>query len=144
MREVDPRSRVEVISRDECLVLLADACVGRLAFSANGFPDVLPVNYVLDGDAIVFATADGSKLAACMRGRVAFEVDSTDEGTRSGWSVVVHGEADVVTAAHNPVLLTRLHSLPLNPWADGERPHLVRITPNSITGRRIRTLHGAA
>ena len=137
MRLVDSRSHIEVIDRDECVRLLRTQVVGRIAFVSGRDADVLPVNYALDGDAVVLATATGSKLWSAERGPVAFEVDDTDPATRSGWSVVVHGLAQEITELDAPGLVARLRALPLNPWAGGERPHLVRIAPQTITGRRV-------
>src|ERR1700729_2476567 len=82
--------RIERLGREDCLRLLGTQQVGRLAFVTEGRPDVQPVNYVLDGDAVVFATASGIKLWAATRSPVAFEVDAIDPQSRSGWSVVVH------------------------------------------------------
>ena len=48
-----------VIPRAECLRLLAGQTVGRLGFVVHGRPMVLPVNYVLVGDLIVFRTGEG-------------------------------------------------------------------------------------
>jgi uncharacterized protein len=139
MRDVDSRSAVEIIHAEECLRLLASEEVGRLAFLAGpASVDVLPVNYVLDGEAVVFATNSGSKLWSADRGAVAFEVDHTDRETRSGWSVVVHGLAQEITSLDSAALLARLRALPLNPWAGGDRPHVVRIAPRTMTGRRVR------
>jgi uncharacterized protein len=138
MRDVDHKSNVEIIHEAECVQLLAGEQVGRLAFVTGGGPDILPVNYVLDGDAPVFATAPGAKLCATARGPVAFEVDHTCATTRSGWSVVVHGVAQEVTPCDAPAFVARLRALDPNPWAGGDRPHLVRIAPRTITGRRIR------
>ncbi|MEY2425843.1 MAG: uncharacterized protein QOI61_1415 [Actinomycetota bacterium] len=133
-----PRSHIEFIERAECVRLLATQEVGRVAFAtAGGGADIFPVNYVLDGDAIVFATAAGSKLSSADRGTISFEVDSTDAATRSGWSVVIHGFSQEITNCDSPQVVERLRSLPLNPWAGGDRPHLVRISPRTITGRRI-------
>ena len=137
MTLVDSHSNLEIITREDCVRLLATKEVGRLAFIHGGAVDVLPVNYVLDGDAIVFATATGSKLWAAERGAVAFEIDETDSASRSGWSVVVHGLAQEITSLDAPGLLDRLRALPLNPWAGGLRPHIVRIAPRTISGRRI-------
>ena len=137
MRLVDDQSRIEWLDRDDCVRLLATQQVGRLAFVVGGAPEVLPVNYVLDGEAVVFATAAGTKLSFAERGPVAFEVDDTDAATRVGWSVVVRGRAHVVTELDAPGTLERLRALPLSPWAGGERPHLVRIEPTAITGRRV-------
>ena len=137
MRLVDRRTGIEVIDRDECVRLLATQEVGRIGFSTGTGADILPVNYVLDGDSVVFATAAGSKLHAAERGMVAFEVDDTDRVTRSGWSVVIHGRAHELTAYDAPDLVARLRALPLNPWAQGDKPNLVRITPQTMTGRRV-------
>jgi uncharacterized protein len=65
---------------------------------------------------------------------VAFEVDGTDAATRTGWSVVVRGEAVEVT---DPAELARLRGLPLYPWAPGAKSRYVRILPALVTGRRI-------
>src|SRR4030095_1319408 len=62
--------------------------------------------------------------------RVAFEVDAVDEGSRTGWSVVVRGQAAEVL---EPADLGRLHRLPLFPWAPGAKARYVRIRPVSIT-----------
>jgi len=67
-------------------------------------------------------------------GRVAFEIDGTDETARTGWSVVVRGEAVEVT---DPAELVRLRQLRLHPWAPGVKTHYVRILPAVLTGRRI-------
>jgi nitroimidazol reductase NimA-like FMN-containing flavoprotein (pyridoxamine 5'-phosphate oxidase superfamily) len=41
---------MESLGRTECLNLLATAQVGRVALVVDGHPEILPVNYALDGD----------------------------------------------------------------------------------------------
>lgn len=137
MRLADEHTGIEVIARDECLMLLAGEVVGRIGFVAAGRAEVLPLNYVLDGEAIVFRTAAGSKLDGATRAPVVFEVDRIDRATRSGWSVIVHGLAQEVTSFDRVELRERVAALPVDPWAPGEKPHLVRVVPGSITGRRV-------
>lgn len=139
MRLLDAHSGIEALGTDECLQLLATQEVGRLGFITGDVPQILPVNYVLDGEAVVFATAPGSKLWGTVRSSVVFEVDDIDRSTRSGWSVVVHGLAQEITGFDAPELVARVHSLAPNPWADGDRLHLVRIAPRFFTGRRVGT-----
>jgi nitroimidazol reductase NimA-like FMN-containing flavoprotein (pyridoxamine 5'-phosphate oxidase superfamily) len=134
---VDARTGIHWIEVQTCLRLLATKDVGRIGFVLGGAPEILPVNFVLDGDAIVFATAEGSKLRAIPRSPVVFEVDDTDPVSRSGWSVVVHGMAEEVTNFDPPTLLSRVHALPIEPWAAWDKPHLVRIRPTVITGRTV-------
>jgi uncharacterized protein len=134
---LDAMNREHTLTREECLQLLADEHVGRLAVIVGGRPEIFPINYVLDGEAVVFRTNSGTKLEGTTHGEVAFEVDLTHGPSGSGWSVVVHGVAQEVTALDRPDLSERLHSLPLGVWAGGERPHLMRIAPSQISGRRV-------
>jgi nitroimidazol reductase NimA-like FMN-containing flavoprotein (pyridoxamine 5'-phosphate oxidase superfamily) len=132
-----PASRVrwQELSKSECFGLLAKERVGRVAFIDDLGPMVMPVNFVLDRHMVVFRTDVGTKLDAAVRGsRVAFEIDGTDEAARTGWSVVVRGEAVEVTGTAE---LARLRQLPLHPWAPGAKTHYVRILPAMLTGRRI-------
>jgi len=137
MRNVMEATRIASLGPEQCRQLLATQAVGRLGFVSGGVPDVLPVNYVLDGDAVVFATSPGSKLWGAARSPVAFEVDFVDVATRSGWSVVVHGLAQEITDADGESLRRRLAALPLAPWPGGHRHHLVRIPTFSVTGRCV-------
>jgi nitroimidazol reductase NimA-like FMN-containing flavoprotein (pyridoxamine 5'-phosphate oxidase superfamily) len=98
-------------------------------------PIALPVNFVLDQHTVLFRSDQGTKLDVAVRGgRVAFEIDGIDEATRTGWSVLVRGEATEVT---NPAELARARGLPLHAWAPGAKGHYIRILPISLTGRRI-------
>ena len=98
-------------------------------------PVMFPVNYVLDRHTVVFRTGEGTKLHAASLGRrVSLEVDGTDPAARTGWSVVVRGEAAEVT---DRAELERLRELPLRAWAPGARNRYVRILPSALTGRRI-------
>ena len=98
-------------------------------------PLALPVNFVLDEYTVLFRTDEGTKLDVAVRlGPVAFQIDGVDQATRTGWSVLVRGEAKEVT---DPAELALVRRLPLYPWAPGAKGHYVRILPSSLTGRRI-------
>ena len=92
------QARWQELTKSECFGLLAREQLGRVAFVDDRGPMVLPVNFVLDRQMVVFRTDEGAKLdVARYGGRVAFEVDRTDAATHTGWSVVVRGEAVEVT-----------------------------------------------
>jgi len=132
-----PDKRFQELTTRECLDLLGQRHLGRLAFVDQGsvLPLITPVNYLLDVDTVMFRTDAGSKLAAAVRGApVAFEVDGLDEPRRVGWSVLVRGHAEQVT---DPTELSRLQQAPLLPWAPGAKAHYVRINARHVTGRRI-------
>lgn len=83
----------EVMSQAECTTLLARECTGRLGLSIGALPAVLPVNYLLLGDVIVFRASGQSELFRASVGSVvAFEADGYDS-SGFGWSVLVRGVA---------------------------------------------------
>jgi nitroimidazol reductase NimA-like FMN-containing flavoprotein (pyridoxamine 5'-phosphate oxidase superfamily) len=135
MELVDPKTGIEVLTRDACLRLLADDVVGRLGVVDGDVPMIFPVNYVLDGDAVVVRTTHGTKLDRGTHRRACFEIDAFDRASRTGWSVVVSGRLEVVTAADPS--FKRLVALPVDPWADFDKPHWLRLVPHRITGRRV-------
>ena len=126
----------EEMSRDECLRLLQGAAVGRVGGVVHGRPFILPVNYAVDGDRVVFKTSPGTKLSGSEFSRVAFEVDEFDLAGHSGWSVLVEGVASDISDMVDD-RSTRLRALDLEPWPPGEKSHWVAILPESITGRRL-------
>ena len=124
-----------VLSRAECLALLPTVPIGRLVFTDRALPAVVPVNFVVHDGRIVVRTGQGSSLAAAVRGAVvAFEVDQVDEQARNGWSVTVTGRASEVV---DPDAVAELSSLPLQPWAGGERNHFIVVPVDLVQGRRV-------
>ncbi len=126
---------LEILPFEVCLRLLASVPVGRVGFFADGEMVVLPVNHVVDGNDPVFRTARGSKLSVAEgQGLVAFEADEYDPQTRSGWSVLVTGRAEVV---YDDAEVRRLSQLSLHPWAAAvARPFWIRIRATSVSGRQ--------
>jgi nitroimidazol reductase NimA-like FMN-containing flavoprotein (pyridoxamine 5'-phosphate oxidase superfamily) len=124
-----------ILSRHECAQLLRANRVGRIGFLNDGWPAILPVNYVTDGDDIVIRTDSGTKFAALRHGaEVSFEIDAIDPLYRSGWSVLVYGNAAEVEDADE---LERVKGLGLRAWHQGAKPFWIRIAPVLVTGRRI-------
>ena len=128
---------MEDLTEETCRTLLGDHELGRVAFAGDdGHPVVLPVNYRVDGDLIVFRTAEGLKLDSVPLRQVAFEVDQLDPSTKTGWSLLARGFArDVTTALGEPY--EQLRSAPLEAWAPGPKDHWVAVQIESITGRQI-------
>ena len=126
---------LEVLPFEECLRLLASVPVGRVGFIADGELVILPVNHVVDGQDVAFRTARGSKLSAAGGQNLAtFEADHYHEQTRSGWSVVVTGRAEVVDAGAD---VQRLARGGLRPWVTAvQHPFWIRIRPTSVSGRQ--------
>lgn len=115
--------------------LLSMTRLGRVGFTSAAGPQVLPVNHtVLDGN-IVFRTNLYSSLAdATQAGTVAFEADELDDRLRSGWSVLVVGEAEQVEDFGD---MEDVFARMRPPWAPGLRSLVARIVPSQVTGRRF-------
>jgi uncharacterized protein len=126
----------EVLSERQCRQLLGRECVGRVAVSQDSQVAVFPVNYSVVSDDILFFTGEGTKLrAATANLKVTFEVDHLDPFEQTGWSVVVVGSTREVT---EPVVVAGVRASGLRPWAHGDRGHLVALTTDIVSGRRIR------
>ena len=134
MAEFDGRTGLDVLDRDECLALLGQCSLGRLAVVIDDLPLIFPVNFALDGDAIVFRNDPGSKVDGARNRPVAFECDWTDALSQTGWSVLVTGDAVPV---RDSAERDRLGHLPLGPWCPGPKAIWLRIQPKTLSGRRI-------
>jgi uncharacterized protein len=108
---------LEPLTRADCWDHLASGRVGRIGLLVNGRPEVLPVNYALDGETVLFRTTATSVLNQASLAVVAFEADYVDETTHTGWSVLVQGVArdigDAIDATSER--LRRLASSPGHP-----------------------------
>ncbi|MCG2622173.1 pyridoxamine 5'-phosphate oxidase family protein [Arthrobacter sp. I2-34] len=130
------KPETEVLESRECWSLLRDVSLGRLAVWVDDHPEIFPVNIrVVDG-ALVFRTGPGTKLTAALgENPVALEADGIDADAGVAWSVMVKGRA--TAAEHDDELLSSAARL-LFPWEAGPKDHFVRITADSITGRRFK------
>jgi nitroimidazol reductase NimA-like FMN-containing flavoprotein (pyridoxamine 5'-phosphate oxidase superfamily) len=128
------------LDEDECLRLISEGGIGRIAYQSRFGPAVLPVNYKWHNGAVVFRTAEHSTLDEDLQTgiggaeyKVAFQIDEIDEANRQGWSVLIQGSAHHVTEAERQ----EAEQAGVEPWPAGERELFVRIRPDRITGRRI-------
>ncbi|WP_328456950.1 pyridoxamine 5'-phosphate oxidase family protein [Streptomyces sp. NBC_00386] len=130
------------LDRQECLRLLAKVPVGRVVYTRQALPAVLPVNFRLDTDSsVLLRTSSDSELIRAIEGAVvAFEADAFDAETRSGWSVVVTGRATVVT---DPAEHERLSQVGPTSWTPLRNDVFVRIESEMATGRDLRGAIGA-
>jgi nitroimidazol reductase NimA-like FMN-containing flavoprotein (pyridoxamine 5'-phosphate oxidase superfamily) len=126
----------------ECWQLLASRELGRVGVLVDDRPEVLPVNYILDGETVLFRTAEGTVLNEAASRVVAFEVDHVDEATHEGWSVLMQGQAQDIGSAID-ANSERMRRLSLVTWAPGARHRWFRIKPDKLTGRRLRVMPDA-
>ena len=133
----DSEAELRVLPAEECYRLLATHEIGRIGVNAEHYPLILPVNYALDGTTIVFRTGSGIILQAAEHANVTFEVDDIDRRSRSGWSVLVRGQAEAVGSGHREELVASTRATGVEPWAPGDRGHWLRLIAHDISGRRI-------
>jgi nitroimidazol reductase NimA-like FMN-containing flavoprotein (pyridoxamine 5'-phosphate oxidase superfamily) len=127
---------VEELSYAKCRGLLAGGVFGRVAVCTADGPRILPVNYSVVGEAVVFRTsAYGVVAAHDWSAPMAFEVDQVDYSDQRGWSVVALGLGERVEDAEHLALIKRTWDP--RPWAAGTRPLYVSMAWTELTGRRL-------
>jgi nitroimidazol reductase NimA-like FMN-containing flavoprotein (pyridoxamine 5'-phosphate oxidase superfamily) len=122
------------LSYAESRGLLARQQFGHVAVSTPDGAHIIPVNYAVVDEAVVFGTSPFSVLATYGRsGKIAFEVDQVRDDEGLGWSVVVRGRAELVT---DPRALARIRQLSRpHPFAGGPRHVYLRLAWQDLSGR---------
>lgn len=121
------------LSAEQCWEMLRTHEFGRMAFHLAEEVHITPVNYAVDGDTLLFRSAEGSKLlAVAMNPDICFEIDEYGEETAQ--SVIVRGRARILDEHEEH----RAENVPLRPWVPTLKYNVVEIAPSSITGRAFR------
>lgn len=124
------------LTAQECRALLHTETVGRVAWSTPHGIRIVPVNYTLLEEAIVFRTAPYSELGTHGPNTdVAFEVDQLDHAVSAGWSVVATGRTETID---DPAEIQDIQAgVDPTPWAAGSRHLYLRLRWRELTGRRL-------
>jgi nitroimidazol reductase NimA-like FMN-containing flavoprotein (pyridoxamine 5'-phosphate oxidase superfamily) len=118
------------LTTEECWELLRADEFGRLAFRMVDEVHLVPINYAVDGDTLLFRTSGGNKLlGVTMHPEVVFEIDSYDD--EHAHSVIVRGIARRLEEDEEH----RAELVPLRPWVATPKYNVVEIRPTEITGR---------
>jgi nitroimidazol reductase NimA-like FMN-containing flavoprotein (pyridoxamine 5'-phosphate oxidase superfamily) len=126
------KEAITEMTSDECWQLLRTEEFGRLAFRLVDEVHITPINYAVDGDLLLFRTAEGDKLLGVVMGsEVAFEIDKFDR--ESARSVVVRGSARLLGEDEEH----RAENLPLRSWVGTLKYNVVEIAPKVVTGRAL-------
>jgi nitroimidazol reductase NimA-like FMN-containing flavoprotein (pyridoxamine 5'-phosphate oxidase superfamily) len=127
---------VEELQTAECWRLLETTTFGRLAVDGlDGRPDLFPVNFLVRNGNVFIRSAAGAKLASIItHPAVAFEIDGETEAFR--WSVVMRGAAQRLTN-DSEIEASGIRGLVTS--HPSTKYNYVRITPDTVTGRRFRT-----
>jgi hypothetical protein len=122
---------VAYLTAEECWERLHRHELGRLVTHVGDVLDIFPVNYVVDGEGVLFRTAQGSKLfELTVNDEVLFEVDEYTE--TEAWSVVVRGHARALDTSEE---VERADGMGLTPWIPTLKYTYVRVAADSVTGR---------
>jgi nitroimidazol reductase NimA-like FMN-containing flavoprotein (pyridoxamine 5'-phosphate oxidase superfamily) len=134
--ESGQRRRLLQLSEQECWELLGTQEVGRIGFVVDGVPQIFPVNFQVHERRILFRTTPYGAVAQAVTGvPIAFEVDTIESASQTGWSVLLSGLGQHET---DPYVLSQLWGPDrATPWADGSRVLWISLTPSVISGRRI-------
>lgn len=128
----------------QCRELLGSSVLGRVAFHDQDGIAVLPVNYSIVDETIIFRTSAYSSLAKAPMAdsrsgssghQVSFSVDHIEHEARLGWSVLARGFAELVQDDDELDHIKRTWDP--EPWASGARPVYIRLRFKQLTGRRL-------
>lgn len=124
------------LTAEECDRILRSGILGRVAIATPTGPHIVPVNYAVVGDAVVFRTSPYSVVGTYgLNAPMAFEVDHVDYEYATGWSVLVRGRSEPVTDAAE---VRRIHEgWSPHPWAAGSRNLYLALRWREISGRRL-------
>ena len=138
MKLIDDHSGIEVLDRDACTRLLHASELGRLAVVLGGAPEIFPVNFRLDGDRIIIRSGDGSKVRAVGHTKACFEIDGIDRVNKTGWSVIAKGRLEELDQ-YDATSFSKAVATGVEPWAGGDRPHVLCLHIEHLSGRRVGT-----
>jgi len=117
------------LSTEECWDLLRADEFGRLAYRMSDEVHLVPINYAVDGDTILFLTGEGNKLLGLtMHPEVVFEIDAYDD--ERAHSVIVRGLARRLEEDEEH----RAENVPLRTWIGTPTYNVVEIRPTQISG----------
>lgn len=123
---------------EETIAFLQGKDFGRLAVSLDGKPDIFPINFAVhansNDDVVAYIrTSPGNKLFATATGSyLALETDHIDGNIAT--SAVVYGTGRRVE--HHKEL-SLVDTLDLEAWVAVQKPEVIAIDINHISGRRF-------
>jgi len=119
------------LTADECWTLAGTVPVGRLAWCGPQGPTVVPVNFLVsEGRVHVRTAAYSAQARECDDSQVAFEVDQLDADSRTGWSVLLRGQAHLQFGGSRDGEQPEV-------WPAGARGLHLTIDVAEISGRRV-------
>jgi hypothetical protein len=79
---LDRGGRLEVLDRDDCRRLLGSSNIGRLAYCTDSGPRVVPINYTMVSEALIFRTGMDSEASGYLS-------NAPEGGLRLQWSIPI-------------------------------------------------------
>ncbi|WP_438295520.1 pyridoxamine 5'-phosphate oxidase family protein [Streptomyces sp. HUAS TT7] len=126
------------LDREQALRLLAGMTTGRVVYTAEALPAVLPVRFrfAADGSLLLDTRAPSDLLRAADSGVIAFETGEIDSADGRGWSVTVVGRANVITGLDGNGGAVG-GEIAVSAAAEPPSPTVIRLRPELVTGRRL-------
>lgn len=120
------------LAHSEALRLLGSVTLGRITFTHDALPAVLPVNHIVDQGEVIVRGHRGmdAVLMEAAGTVVAYSADVIDPETYVGWSVTLTGQAEILD---DPAEVARYPHI-VRPWRSHEESFVVRIQPGVVTG----------
>ncbi len=126
---------VDNLKTSECRRLISGISMGRVAFTAQALPKILPVHCALRGDELVIASVHGADVPHPSNGDVvAFEIDGYNATTREGWCVTAVGRCRSIS---DPAEVAAIDALGIGPCTSVEGGQYFSIRIGLLEGRKF-------
>jgi nitroimidazol reductase NimA-like FMN-containing flavoprotein (pyridoxamine 5'-phosphate oxidase superfamily) len=121
---------VTPLDREACWDMLRAHSFARIGYILRGEVRIVPINYAVHGDRLVFRTADDSKFyALASNTHIGFELDEV--GPETARSVIVRGRAHEIEDEAEVAEATAT----LHPWVPTEKRRVLAIEVVDLSGR---------
>lgn len=128
----DPQ-RMRMLTTSEALRQLGSVPLGRIVFTALALPTLRPVNHIVDDGVVIVYLYSGAAALDAIDQIVAYEADTIDVQTHTGWAVIAIGRATLV---EDPDEASGYRDMP-HPPGRPDTTHVARIRPEIITGYEL-------
>lgn len=122
--------RMVEVSGAEALWLIEGSSSGRLVYTQRELTVVRPARHEWEHGQLVVRTPAP---AASVPGAAVYHVDEIRAVHGTGWTVTVHGTADVIADPDEAAHYRRT----LSGWTHGPHDTLLRLRPQTVTGFRL-------
>jgi nitroimidazol reductase NimA-like FMN-containing flavoprotein (pyridoxamine 5'-phosphate oxidase superfamily) len=123
-----------VLDSEASFELLRSSRVGRVAVNGPWAPLMFPINYSLDGGAVVFMASEEMCAAINRESAVTFQNDGYDKARNAAWNIVIKGIVEKMRNNGHLEMPVGFAPVAPEPWSVRGDGFWMRIVPETVEG----------